>query len=301
MNAEASNLIEQQQQDAAAAKASKAATDAANGTKQASETTSLAFGYDPAAAETVFGKAGEDGRPANIPAKYWDADGRKVKADVVFNQLRWAESKIGKPLEIIGAPAEGYKLNVPAPKEGEEPWIVPEDDPAIKGFLAVAKKHDVSQKFVDEVLAEVVKQADEVRPVNLKAEIDKLGKDAGARLTNMQHFLGAHLTKEQVATVNGLLTSAEAFTALEALVRASGAPAFVPRDPDNRPADTGRMTVEQWNALNFEMVEKGGQQVRRRSVDPAFNARVEKLRDEVFGTERRDPSGRPVTETGQRV
>jgi hypothetical protein len=296
------NMIDAAAAEAAAAKSAKDAVHAANGTKSG-ENTSLAFGYDPAAAETLFGKPGEDGRPANIPAKYWDSDGRKVKADVLFNQLRWAEGKLGAKLDVIGGPGdEGYKINLPAPKEGEEPFYIAEDDPAINGFLAVAKKHDVSQKFVDEVLAEVAGRADELRTNTLNAEIAKLGKDGPERLMNMQRFLGAHLTKEQVGTLASLMTSAEAFTAFEALVRATGAPNFVPRDPDNRPANTdGRMTVAQWNALNFEMVDRGGQMVRRRSVDPEFNAMVEAKRDEVFGATRRDASGRPVTETGQRI
>ena len=298
---EPENILEASQQQAEADAAAKAAQHAANGTKPASETTTLAFGYDPAGAEALFGKPGEDGRPANIPAKYWDGDARKVKADVVFNQLRWAEGKLGQKFEVIGKPDGDYQINVPAAKEDEAPFEIDPADPAVRALFAVAKKHDVSQTFIDEVIAEVVAQIREERPATFKAEIAKLGDKAQERAQNLQDFVLRHLTKEQVASIAGMTTTADTFVALEALVKATGAPAFVPRDPQNRPADSGRMTVEQWNALNFEMIDRGGQQVRRRAVDPDFNARVEKLRDEVFGTERRDASGRPVTATGQPV
>lgn len=299
---DAENMIEQQQQDNAAMKNARDSQHAQNGTKSG-EATPIAFSYDPAGAEAIFGKVGEDGRPANIPAKYWDGDGRKVKGDVLFNQLRWAEGKLGeKKVALMGAPTGDYAINVPKPeKDGEEPWEIPADDPAVKALFTVAKKYDVSQRFVDEVIAEVVKNAETQRPANMRAEIEKLGKDGKERLANFQDFLGANVQdKAQVKSLLAMVTSAENFQALEALVRATAAPKFAPKDPEIKDG-VQKMTREQWEALNFEMVEHGGQKVRRRSVDPEFNKRVEALRDEVFGVTRRDASGREVTESGQRI
>jgi hypothetical protein len=300
MNAVAENIL-----DAASAEqtAAKAVTDQANavaGHKPASAAQGISFSYDEAAAEALFGARGEDGRPANIPSKYWDAGNRKVKADVVFNQLRWAEGKLGKKLEVIGGPADGteYKVNLPPPQEGKLPFEIPADDPGVTGFLAVARKHDVSQAFVDEVVAEVVRLADERGSTSFKAEVEKLGKDAQQRVQDMRQFLSANLSEEDQATITGFLTSAAAFDAIESLVRATGAPAFVQRDAQGV-APSGAMSVEQWNALNFEMVDQGGRKERRRAVDPAFDRMVAEKAKEVFGETRRDASMRPVSESGR--
>ena len=51
---------------------------------------------------------------------------------------------------------------------------------------------------------------------------------------------------------------------------------------------------EEWERLNFEMVEIHGKQERRRSVDPDFDKRVEELGNRIFGVRRRDPTGRIV-------
>ena len=300
---DAQNLIDAARQSSAQAKGERDQAAAQAGNKTG-EGTPLAFAYDPAAAEQLFGRSGEDGRPANIPAKYWDPAGRKVKADVMFSQLKWTEGKLGeKKLALMGGPADGdYKINVPKPSDGGDPFEIPNDDPAVKALLAVAKKHDVSQGFIDEVIGEVVKNIEALQPVNFKAEMTKLGANADARLTDMADFLTATLPKEHALAITNLMTSADAFNAIEALVKASGAPNFIPKDPLNDPSLTAnKITVEEWNALNFEMVDQGGQQVRRRAVDPAFNAKVEALAKEVFGEKRRDASGREVTASGQPV
>lgn len=294
---DATNLV-----DAAAAQTAATAAEAATAAAQAGVATQtangkLAFSYDDKTVEATFGKADKDGKPENLEAKYWDADKKAIKVDVLFSQDKWKGTKLGKKLEILGAPAEGTEYTITMPKDSEFEFAT--DDPAVKGFLAIARKHDIAQAFVDEVIGEVAKLTGESRGTNLQAEIAKLGKDGVQRLQNLQQFLGTHMEKPQIASLLGLITSADSFTALEALVKATGAPSFMPRDPDTTTVGaSGRMTVEQWNELNFAKDEHGQ---RKRAVDPKYNAMVEEKAKEVFGETRRDASGHAVTASGQRV
>lgn len=248
------------------------------------------FAYDEKAIESVFGKPEKDGRPANVQAKYWDADKKALKADVVFSQLKWAEGKLGKKLEVIGAPEKDYAIELPE----NSPVAFNADDPAVKGFLAVARKHDVSQSFVTEVVTEVAKLLESATAMNVQAEIGKLGEKGRERLKDMGDYLAANLAPEQAAVLQSALTSAPIFEALEAVIKKSAPPNFLQKGEDQA-APGGKMTVQQWNELNFAVDEFGN---RKRSVDPAYNKMVEDMRDEVFGVQRRNESGRPVNDRG---
>lgn len=289
--------------EAAAAQAATTSAEAVTATTQAGVVAGVANGklgfiYDEKATETVFGKPGEDGRPANVPVKYWDADKKAVKGDVVFNQLKWAEGKLGAKLEVIGGPADGQEYLVIGP-EGSD-YEFDKEDPAVRGFLEIAKKHDVSQSFVSEVIAAVGKQLDDRHASVFKEEIAKLGEDGMERLKTVGDYLAANLQPDQAKALQSMMTRSEHFLAFETLLKKSAPPNFLPRDDAGGPSRgaTARMSVEQWNELNYATNEQG---VRLRSIDPAYNKRVEGLRDEVFGTSRRDANGRAVNERGSPI
>lgn len=268
--------------------ADKAAADAA---AKAAGNGALAFNYDPKGSEQVFGKPGDDGRPANVPAKYWDADKKAVKADVVFNQLRWAEGKLGKPLEILGAPVEGSNYEVALPKEFEGVVEIDAEDPRVQGLLEVARKHDLNQTFVSEVLAVVAGKVKAMSAENLTAEIGKLGDNGAARLKNLDDFVKANLTPEQADSLKSLVTSSAAFEAIEALISKAAPPKFASKE-DQAAAIGGQQALkDEWNRKYFATNDKGE---RLMAIDPEYAKEVDALRDRVFGTTRRDASGRAV-------
>lgn len=247
----------------------------------------LAFTFDDKALDTVFGKADKDGRPEHLAPKYWDPDKKAIKADVVFNQLRWAEGKLGKKIDVIGGPGEGKDYDIKVPEDAQIE-IAP-DMPMVKGFLAIAKKHDVSQSFVNEVVAEVAKELGVATQASQAEEIKKLGSNAAQRLTDMGDFLRANLEPAQVEAVKGLLTTAEAFTALEALIGKAQPPKLTDK-VDTHVANQGP-TKADWEKFHFATNEKGQRLVE---VDPEYRKRSEAMRDRVFGTARRDSNGRVV-------
>lgn len=294
---EADNMLDAAAAQSAATTAAAAAAAAQAGVPAGAANGKLGFIYDEKGTEAVFGKAGADGRPDKVPAKYWDPDKKAVKGDVVFNQLLWAEGKLGKKLEVIGGPADGQEYKVVGP-EGSD-YEFDTADPAVKGFLEIAKKHDVSQAFVSEVVAAVGKQLDDGHKTIFTAEIAKLGPDGLARLKNVGDFLDGNLSKEQAAALKKTVISSNILVAFEDLLKKTGAPNFLPRGDDGGPSEgKTRMTKEEWNVLNFAVDENGN---RKRSMDPVYNKMVEDLRDEVFGDTRRDASGRPVSSRGGRL
>jgi hypothetical protein len=253
----------------------------------------LAFSYDEKGSEQVFGKAGEDGRPANIQPKYWDPDKKALKADVVFNQLRWAEGKLGKSLEILGAPPEGKDYEVVIP-EALNVQIAPED-PAVKGFLAIARKHDVSQAFVNEVMEAVATEVATVQGATLDDEMKKLGKDGAARLKNLEDFLTANVDPQQAKAVKAMVTSSTAFEAIESLIAKASPPKFASKEDQAASVSSMQSLKAEWEAKYFAVYDSGPNKGERKmAVDKDYAKEVNALRDRVFGTDRRDASGRVV-------
>ena len=245
----------------------------------------LAFTFDDKALETVFGKADKDGRPEHLAAKYWDPDKKAVKADVVFNQLRWAEGKLGKKIDVLGGPGEGKDYEVKAP-EGTDLDITP-DNPMVKGLLSVAKKYDLSQNVITDVVAEVAKELGVAVQTNQAEELKKLGPNAAQRLTDLGDYLRANLEPGQLAQAKQLITTAEGFEVIEALI-SKGQPPKLASKEDTHVANQGP-TKADWEAKYFAKNEHGERLV---AIDPQYRKEVEALRDRVFGTARKDASGR---------
>lgn len=248
----------------------------------------LQFIYDPKGAETVFGKPDKDGRPENIAPKYWDPDKKAIKGDVVLNQLRWAEGKLGKKLEVIGVPEKGYALEA-SDKVPAEVIDGLKDDPRIGAVFAKAKELELSNKAVNEIALAFIEQ-DLARVETTKAEeIKKLGDNAPARLNNLRDFLTANLEPEMAETAKGLLTSAAAVQVVESLIKAAQPPRLTDK-ADTHAANTGP-TKDDWHKFHFATNERGQRLVE---IDPEYRKRSEAMRDQVFGTSRRDTNGRVV-------
>lgn len=248
-------------------------------------TSALQFTYQDAALEQVFGKVGNDGRPENVAAKYWDADKKAIKADVVLNQLRWAESKIGKKLDVIGAP-EQYELT-PSEKLPAEVLQGFAEDPRLAAVFEKAKALDLSGTAMQELVGAFLEQdqaaVEEIRQTELKA----LGENAPQRLKDLSDWIDASVEPVHRDALKGLATSAAAVEAIEALMRAAQPPKFNQGAPQ---VQTGPTRAE-WEQMYFARNDRGERLVQ---VDAAYAKRVEQLRDRVFGTERRDSNGRRI-------
>ncbi len=247
-------------------------------------TPAVAFTFQDAALEQVFGKVGSDGRPENVAPKYWDADKKAIKADVMHGQLKWLESKLGSKIEALGAPAEDYKI---APTEKVTAEILQEfgEDARLKAVMGVAKELDLSESAVSKIVTTFLEQDAAAVESQLQAELGKLGTNASQRVKDVGDWIDAAIPPENRDALKALCTTAAAVEAVEALMRASQPPRF---NANPTPAPTGP-TREEWEAAYFKTNERGERLV---AVDAAYAKRVAEMRDKVFGTTRRDPSGR---------
>jgi hypothetical protein len=251
----------------------------------------LAFSYDEKGAEQVFGKAGADGRPANVPEKYWDPAKKALKADVVFGQLKWAEGKLGKPLEILGAPAEGSNYEIKLPAEFDGVVEVDAEDPRVLALFEVARESDLNQGFVSKLIERAAAKVRAASDATISEEIGKLGANGQQRIKDLGDFLGANLTAEQTASVKSLLTSAPAFEAVEALISKAAPPKFASKEDQAAASNQQANSKQEWETLYFAKNENGE---RLMAIDPEYRKRVDALRDKAFGTTRRDADGRAV-------
>lgn len=248
------------------------------------------FTFQQEAVDQVFGKAGEDGRPANVPAKYWDADKKALKTDVVFSQLKWAEGKLGKKVDLIGAPekVDGYELKA---AEGIE---LPFDatDPVVADILAFAKDEDLSPAFVNRLVnrfatAQMKAAGPEAQAARMAEEMKALGSDAPQRVKDLGDYIKTNLEPAQAEALKALVTDAASFQAVESLIASLKPPKFVDRGA--APASGGQPTKADWEKFHFATNERGDRLV---AIDPEYRKRSEAMRDAVFGTTRRDASGR---------
>lgn len=245
----------------------------------------LQFTYQDAALEQVFGKVGDDGRPENVNAKYWDADKKAIKADVVLNQLRWAESKIGKKLDVIGAPEEySIAATETLPVEVIEGF---KEDTRLQSVLAKAKELDLSESAVQALVGTFLEQdvaaVEEIRQAELKA----LGDNAPQRLKDLSDWIDAAVEPAHREVLRGLATSAQAVEAIESLMRAAQPPKF----NQGTVAPQSGPSREDWEKAYFARNDRGERLVQ---VDPEYARKVGAMRDRVFGTERRDAMGRRI-------
>jgi hypothetical protein len=212
--------------------------------------------------------------------------------------LRWAEGKIGKQLTILGAPAGDANYEIALPAELAEKVVLDAEDPRVQGFLEVARKHDLNQDFVNEVMQSVAAKVQQEAEAELQAELGKLGDQGPQRLRDLSDLLDARLGTETAATLKGMFTSAAVFEAFESLVQKLAPPAFATKNDLASTVNERASLQQQWQEKYFAVDERGQRKV---AVDDKYRREVEALRDRAFGTTRRDASGRPVDESGQRV
>ncbi len=124
-----------------------------------------------------------------------------------------AEKKLGG---FSGSPEGEYDLNVPEGIPGE----LDMEDPRIAWFQGVAKETNMNQETFDQMLGGFIKMEQEANdPEAAKGiELQALGKNASARLTDLGDWGKGNLTPDQYEGFKGLATTAQNVSVLEALI-----------------------------------------------------------------------------------
>jgi hypothetical protein len=154
----------------------------------------------------VEATADEGERPEWLKEKYKTVEDQ-AKA---YND---AEKKLGG---FAGSPEGEYEMNVPEGVSGEFDM----EDPRIEWFQNAAKESNMSQETFDQMLGGFVKMEQEANdPEAAKnIELQALGKNANARLTDLGDWGKGNLTADEYEGFKGLATTAQGVSVLEALI-----------------------------------------------------------------------------------
>jgi hypothetical protein len=221
-------------------------------------------GDAPTAPEWLLGKYHTEGKSVE------EATTEQAKA---YNELS------GKFGAFTGAPEE-YAIAL-SEELTEAGVTMDKDDPMVEAAMKFAKESNMSQEGLSGMLNLYAMQmaAEQQADTEYKAEQMKaLGPNAESRIQNIQQWAGKNLDPETVASLEGMATSVESVKAIERLISMTRGAAV---DVDNTVPAAGA-GAEDVAAMQFE---KDGNGNRRIQTDPAFKARYQKLRNEVYGTD----------------
>lgn len=159
------------------------------------------------------------------------------------------------------------------------------DDPLVEAATEFAKKSGMNQEGFNEMLnlvgmqkladAKAMQEDDDQFAAD---QMKALGTNAESRIQNITEWANKNLDAEDIKGLESMTSTAESVKAIERIISMTRGSSV---DIDESKSNSGASAAEV-KSMQFEKDEHGN---RRINSDPAFKAKYEKLRDEVFGTE----------------
>jgi hypothetical protein len=210
-------------------------------------------------------------RPAYLPEKFWDAEKKEARLDVMSKSYSELEKnfKLGKHK----APTDGkYSMDVFADK-------IPENDPLRTAYIAWATKYGLSQGAFDELagqVSELSAASEKEFQVSYKAEREALGANADAIINSMTDWArgfvrsGVWSTEdfEEFKVMGGTAAGMRALMRMRESYEGR-----IPIDHTTPSAD--RPTREELDSMVGD---------KRYLEDPAFRAKVTAGFEKLYGT-----------------
>lgn len=178
------------------------------------------------------GGSDPEGRPDWLAEKFWNADLKAPRTEVLGKAYNELEGKLRANAdtvkeqiraEMAASAPESYKVNL------SEDLKIPdnvdlnftEDDPMVKWFFGFAKENGMSQETVDKAINEYV-GIELANMTDVGAEIEKLGDHGQDRLLRVHNWLESKLSNDQFKAMNPMLSTAVEIEALEVLMKTTG-------------------------------------------------------------------------------
>lgn len=223
---------------------------------------------------------GSEGDDATAPewllGKY-HTEGKTIE-EATAEQAKAYKELSGKFGAFTGAPEE-YEI-VLSEELTELGVTMDKEDPMVQEAMKFAKESNMSQEGLNGMLNLYSMQMVAEQKANEEyaaEQMKALGPQAESRVQNIQQWAAKNLDTEMVSALEGMATSAESVKAIERLITMTG---NAPVDSDSSVA-TNTAGIEEVQSMQFAKDENGN---RRINTDPAFKARYQKLRNEVYGT-----------------
>lgn len=218
-----------------------------------------------------------DQRPDWLLDKY--AIEGKTISEATDEQAKAYGELQGKFGAFTGAP-ENYEVSIS--EELKELGVeMASDDPMLVEAMKFAKDSNMSQEgFSGLVNLYATQQVAEFKAdADFKAEqIKALGPSGESRIKNINQWASKNLDADTVKNLESMASSVESVKAIERLISMTRNASV---DVDNSESSSGA-TKEDVSKMQFEKDSNGN---RRINTDPEFNARYQKMRNEVYGTE----------------
>lgn len=176
-------------------------------------------------------------RPEGLPDEFWDADANTVKPEA-FARLAELQAAATAAREGVPETADGYELTLAEPIDGPDGKPVTFDpaDPLAKAILPALHKIGAPQAAVSEILSayarvemEAVAAENAAATERRVAEVAKLAptpEAASVRTSAAHNQITAAVGAEHAEALRQVMTNADAFIALEALVSKLQGPAM---------------------------------------------------------------------------
>ncbi|MFQ6609427.1 MAG: hypothetical protein ACE5D7_01375 [Fidelibacterota bacterium] len=202
------------------------------------------------------------------------------KYATVSDQARAYKELEGKMGAFTGAPD---KYEIVLSQEITERGIeIKEDDPLYEEAIKFATESNMNQDGFNDMmnLYATAKIAENEALENFKKdEIAALGVNGQERINNLISWGKTNLPTDLFEGFEEMPVSAVAVQALEKIISMTRA---APISPDNVNGGKGGVSHEELTKMQFEKDEHGN---RRIQTDPAFKARYEKLKGQIWGND----------------
>jgi hypothetical protein len=203
-------------------------------------------------------------KPGGLPDKFWNPDTKAIRLPELMRSYAEAESLIGRRVEqmtqpdfqhlvetkvsdmtkeleakalqnIRGqAPAEpkDYTLQPTAElmnalPEGMRDMAQYEQDPLVNWFRGFAHELGLGPGQFNKAFEGYLSTVASAHNASIATERSKLGENATKRMESLSNFLDANLEKRQAMALRAALTSAEAFAAVEGLIKRLADPSLI--------------------------------------------------------------------------
>ena len=169
------------------------------------------------ASAAAAAKPQPDGRPAFLPEKFWDKDGKAPRVEDLARSYTALEAEHSRKLKGHAGAPEAYEFKVPDELAGQI------DVDMEAGFTSDAvklfKKHGITQEAAQELVGLYLMQAHADMTGATAEELTRLGPDARQTVQGVNDWARVNLSPEEYQAVRNGCNSAASVLAIKALIQ----------------------------------------------------------------------------------
>ena len=232
-------------------------------------------------------KPGEDGRPALLADKFWNAKDKTVNVEALtkaYTDLEKAHgelkrSKVPAGGEVPKDAKEYFAAGVTVPEEASNFAGLGNDDPGVKAWADVCKAHGIGKDLATKLMSDMLVSMNDHAPVpiNPDEEMKSLGKNGTALVDGVYTWIdgkaqAGEFSEDDIIVIDQMSQTANGIRLLAKFRNMSG----VEPIPVTPGSGTRGMSQDQWHEEMKAAVK---------AKDYKRQAELEAMGDQINGTE----------------